>query len=112
MPKKDDFIIKLARQVDANSKDIKTILESLSTINSLLTVKETPPVTPLITSPIEPLKPAVEPPVVQTDVFNIQASFNHQVTVEDRAKVQKIGQTLSQALMEMGVKDFKMTFKK
>ena len=106
--KPDDFIIKLAKQTDSNSKDIKLILENLASINSLLEAQKTPPIEP----PKLEVPAPVQTPIVQTDVFNIQASFNHQVTSADKTRVQQIGQVLSKTLAEMGVKDFKMTFKK
>ena len=84
----DNFIIKLAKQVDSNTKDIKILKDlSISQLNLQLDLED-------------------------SDKFNINANFTRQTTFADRQFLTQLGQDIVGALKAKDVGAFEMKFKK
>ena len=95
-PKKTDpFIIKLTKQVDANTKKIADIDKFLE--------KE-------IEIPILSLEPLNIP--TTKGMIDIHANFTHLATENDQQFLKKFGRDVVGILKAKGVKDFEMKFKK
>ena len=85
--KQNNFIIKLAKQVDSNTKEIKRISESILEFQNKQNIKE-------------------------EQVFNIYGDFNHKTTLNDKNFLIKFGQDISRILESKGIKNFEMKYKK
>ena len=85
--KQNNFIIKLAKQVDFNTKEIKRISEFILEFQNKQNIKE-------------------------GQVFSIHGDFNHKITLNDKNFLTKLGQDISRILESKGIKNFEMKYKK
>lgn len=82
-PKKtDEFIIKLTKQIDSNTQNIRKLFDIISK-------KE-----------------------LKENSFNIQADFQHLTTLQDKKFLTEFGNNIAQILQTKGIKSFQMTYKK
>ena len=85
--KQNNFIIKLAKQVDSNTKEIKKISKSVAEFLNKQYVKE-------------------------GQLFSIHGDFNRKTTSDDKNFLVKLGQDISQILETKNIKNFEMKYKK
>lgn len=95
--KQDNFIIKLAKQVDSNTKSIKRII-------ALLPIPSE--------DKVNSSKDLLNMELKQENGFSIYADFLYPFTLDDKEFLMKLGQDISETLKIRGVKIFKMEFKK